>query len=94
MPLSSFDKTEQPWERWTEEEWRAYQATLLGLNETDEQTLAIILYHLQDPPLSYKAIAAQMNLSEGTIRLRIGQFYNTIRRKSGEALPQNESEQT
>lgn len=92
MLLSSSKKTEYPWERWTDEEWRRYQATLQALNETDEQTLAIVLYQLQDPPLSYVEIAEKMNRSEQAVRLCIARFYERIHLRSSEDPPtQDES---
>lgn len=94
MLLSSSEKTEQPWQRWTQEEWRRYRAVLQVLKETDAQSLLIVMYRLQDPPLSYTQIAEEMKLSEKTVRASIARFYDVIHHRFSENPPTQDERPT
>lgn len=70
---------ERPWERWSDHDWYQYQATLYVLKEADEQTRAIIAYRIESPPLTYREIAQQINMSETAVRMRASRFYAAVR---------------
>ncbi len=74
-------ETEQPWQKWTDEQFLQYQAVLRALQSVDEVTRQIMQFRMQEPPLEHKEIAGRLGMSETAIRMRVTRFYALVRKK-------------
>lgn len=69
---------ERPWKRWGDAEWHQYRATLQVLQNADATTRSVVESRLRG--LSYKQIAANLNVTEAALRMRVARFYQSVRR--------------
>jgi len=79
VPPPPDDRSQRPWEHWSDTEWYQYQATLQVLQEADETTRTIVEMRVRDA--AYAEIARVVELSEAALRMRVARFYKAVRER-------------